>query len=58
MLRQGLIIARSLGLESTLLICAEDNIGSRKVIEDCGGQLVSTGTGQDGQAIRRYEIPL
>ena len=57
-LRQSLIVARSLGLDSALLICAEDNVGSRTVIERCGGELANVGTGYEGDAIRRYHITL
>ena len=39
LLRMGLEIARERGLERVLLTCDETNIGSRKVIENNGGQL-------------------
>ena len=38
-LRQSLIIARSVGVGRALLICDEDNAGSRAVIEACDGKL-------------------
>jgi predicted acetyltransferase len=38
-LRQSLIIARAAGVDRVLMICNEDNAGSRAVIEACGGQL-------------------
>jgi len=38
-LRQSLIIARSVGVERVLVTCDEDNLGSSRVIEACGGQL-------------------
>ncbi len=38
-LRQSLIIARAAGVDRALLICDEDNAGSRAVIEACGGKL-------------------
>lgn len=41
MLRQGLIVARSLGVESVLATCDEDNIGSARVLEKNGGVLES-----------------
>jgi len=39
MLRAALPVARGLGIESALLTCDVDNVGSRKVIEACGGVL-------------------
>ncbi len=39
MLRQALVIARSRGIDSVLVTCDDDNIGSAKVIEHCGGVL-------------------
>ncbi|WFB09610.1 GNAT family N-acetyltransferase [Streptomyces sp. LX-29] len=39
MLRAALPHARVLGLDSLLVTCDSDNIGSRKVIESCGGHL-------------------
>jgi predicted acetyltransferase len=39
MLRAALPIAAGLGIERALITCAADNIGSRKVIEACGGVL-------------------
>jgi predicted acetyltransferase len=38
-LRQSLIIARSLGIDRVLVTCDDDNIGSIKAIEACGGVL-------------------
>ncbi len=38
-LRQSLIIARANGVGRVLMICDEDNAGSRSVIQACGGQL-------------------
>jgi len=57
-LRQGLIVARSLGIESALLICDEANAASASVIERCGGILREKGVSSDGGPIRRYDIPL
>jgi predicted acetyltransferase len=57
MLRQGLLIARSLGVDRVLVTCDDDNVASRKVIERCGGKLNSTGIAHDGSTlIRRYWI--
>ena len=39
MLGQGLIVARSLGVDSVLVTCDDDDIGSARVIEKCGGVL-------------------
>lgn len=36
-LRQSVIIARSLGVDSSLLVADADNVGSIRVIERCGG---------------------
>ena len=38
-LRQSLIIARSFGVNAVLVTCDDDNVGSRTVIERCGGVL-------------------
>jgi predicted acetyltransferase len=40
-LRQSLIIARAAGVGRVLVTCDEDNVGSRIVIESCGGMLDS-----------------
>ena len=37
-LRQSLVIARAHGVGRVLVICDEDNAGSRTVIEACGGR--------------------
>ena len=39
MLRAALPIVHRLGISSALVTCDHDNIGSRKVIEACGGLL-------------------
>jgi predicted acetyltransferase len=38
-LRQALVVARSLGIDRVLVTCDEDNAGSARVIERCGGVL-------------------
>lgn len=56
-LRQSLIIARSIGIDRVLVTCDDDNVGSIKTIEACGGQLenvVTTRTEQPPK--RRYWI--
>ena len=56
-LRQSLIIARSLGIDEVLVTCDDDNAGSVKVIEACGGRFDSLRAAQPPHAaIRRYWI--
>lgn len=57
-LRQALIIGRSLGLESALLTCDDDNVGSATVIERCAGELRDRIVASDGTTKRRYDIGL
>jgi predicted acetyltransferase len=38
-LRQALIVGRSLGIDRVLVTCDDDNVGSVRVIESCGGNL-------------------
>jgi predicted acetyltransferase len=56
-LRQSLIIARSLGIDRVLVTCDDDNIGSIKTIEACGGRLENV-VSVEGQQVprRRYWI--
>jgi len=56
-LRQSLIIARSVGVDRILITCDDDNIGSIRVIQSSGGKLDSVlprGAGEPG--VRRYWI--
>ena len=56
-LRQGLIVARSLGNSPTLVTCDDDNIGSLKTIERHGGVLDKPYVPADGSTpTRRYWI--
>lgn len=55
-LRQSLVIARAAGVDRVLVICDEDNAGSRAVIEAVGGVLDSLGRSREGVPIRRYWI--
>lgn len=55
-LRQSLIIARNLGIESALVTCDDDNIGSSKVIEKCGGVLENVIELEDKVMLRRYWV--
>ena len=58
-LRQSLVIVRSLGVERVLVTCDDDNIGSAKVIERCGGvfeSLTENSENPKGAPKRRYWI--
>ena len=55
-LRQSLVIARAEGVDRVLVTCDEDNVGSRTVIESCGGKLESVVNAGDGVPKRRYWI--
>lgn len=57
MLRQSLVIVRSLGVERVLVTCDDDNAGSIAVIESCGGKLENVAPPEPGAAlVRRYWI--
>lgn len=58
MLRQGLEVALGLGIKRALVTCDDDNPGSVRTIERCGGQLEDTRTREDGTLTRRYWIGL
>lgn len=61
MLRQTLPYAREMGLTKVLVTCDDDNVGSYKVIEKCGGTLENViEVASDGQVLkkRRYWIDL
>jgi predicted acetyltransferase len=56
-LRQGLVIARSLGIDDVLVTCDEGNTGSMAIIEGLGGELEDVRADPDGGAPkRRYWI--
>ena len=56
-LRQSVVIARSVGVDRVVVTCDDDNIGSIKTIEACGGRLDSVRPAEaDAAAIRRYLI--
>jgi len=56
-LRRAIVIARSVGADRVLVTCDDDNIGSIKTIEACGGKLDSVRPAEPGHgAIRRYLI--
>jgi len=52
-LRQGLVIARSLGVDEVLVTCDVGNLASAGVIEACGGEFESIAAGEDPPK-RRY----
>jgi predicted acetyltransferase len=59
MLRQTLALARAQRLARVLVTCDESNVGSRSVIERCGGVLTQTlPPDHDHEAIRQYWIEL
>ena len=55
-LRQSLIIARAAGVGRVLVTCDEDNLGSRTVIESCGGVLDSVVTLDGVPPVLRFWI--
>lgn len=56
-LRQSLIVARSLGVDRVLVTCDEGNAGSATVIERCGGVLENVVDDHDGgPRTKRYWI--
>jgi predicted acetyltransferase len=55
-LGQGLVIARSLGIERVLVTCDRDNLGSATVIQRCGGVLEAVVNGGAGNLVCRYWI--
>jgi predicted acetyltransferase len=58
MLRQAIPVCASLGIPSALITCDEHNVGSRKVVEACGGVFEGTIDCQEsGIPKRRYWLP-
>ncbi len=56
-LRQSLVIARSVGVQDVLIFCAVENIASARVIEACGGEFEAVTPGPEpGTRQRRYWI--
>jgi predicted acetyltransferase len=53
---QSLELARDLGIARALITCDDDNIGSSKVIEKCGGVLENVIELEDGVKLRRYWV--
>ncbi len=58
MLTLALQRCRELGIEKALITCDEDNTGSAKTIEKCGGLFENTAIDEDGDVLRRYWITL
>ena len=56
MLREGLALARGLGIESALVTCDDRNAASAAVIERCGGILQDV-LPEGGSRVRRYLVP-
>ncbi len=56
-LAQGLRAAARLGIDPALLTCDDDNVGSIRTIETCGGVLQDVLPSGDGPAKRRYLLP-
>jgi predicted acetyltransferase len=55
-LAQSLELARDLGIARALVTCDDENVGSSKVIEKCGGVLENIIVLEDGVKLRRYWI--
>lgn len=53
-LRQGLLLARGLGIERALVVCDENNPASMKVIEGLGGVFEDVREDLKGALVRRY----
>jgi predicted acetyltransferase len=52
-LRQSLLVAQELGIDQALVTCDDENAGSARVIERCGGVLADVVPGPDGSAPKR-----
>ncbi|HEV3069463.1 MAG TPA: GNAT family N-acetyltransferase [Streptosporangiaceae bacterium] len=55
-LRQSLIVARAAGVDRVLVTCDQDNVGSRTVIQSCGGVLDSVVTPDGKPPVLRFWI--
>ncbi|MEP7370255.1 MAG: hypothetical protein ABI662_11410 [Dermatophilaceae bacterium] len=47
------MVASSIGLERVLVTCDDDNVGSAKLIQDCGGVLENVTAGREGSEPKR-----
>ena len=52
-LRQALIVVRSVGVDDVLVTCDDTNVASARTIEANGGQLENVVPGPDGAELRR-----
>lgn len=57
-LRQSLALLAARGIDQALVTCDDDNVGSYRTIEACGGVLENTIDGPDGVLKCRYWIDL
>ena len=55
-LKLALKKAREIGLKKVLLTCSDTNVGSRKIIEACGGIQEDSFTKEDGHQKLRFSI--
>jgi len=55
-LRQGVLLARGLGIERVLVVCDEGNAGSMIVIESLGGVFEDVREDLKGRLVRRYWV--
>ncbi len=54
-LRQGLVLAASIGIESVMITCADENVASWRVIENNGGELEKVFSDEkNGELVRKY----
>jgi predicted acetyltransferase len=59
LLKESLMLARSLGLKRVLLTCDEDNLASKKIIENAGGIFENISNAKEGHPKkRRYWIDI
>ena len=54
--RAHLIVARAAGVDRVLVTCDQDNVGSRTVIQSCGGVLDSVVTPDGKPPVLRFWI--
>jgi predicted acetyltransferase len=54
LLRQGVIVGRSLGIDDVLVICDDDNAASARVIEHGGGVLEKVTDGEHDDPLQRH----
>lgn len=55
-LRQAIDMLRLMGVDRVLVTCADDNVGSFKTIEACGGKLQDKVEGDGDTLTRRYWV--